>query len=40
MKKYLAPEFEKVEYPKVDVLLVSGQGIGKENDNLDDFLGG
>lgn len=40
MKEYLAPEIEKVEYDVVDCLAVSGNGIGKEGDNIDDFLGG
>lgn len=39
MKEYLAPEIEKVEYDVLDCLTVSGQGIGKEGDDIDDLLG-
>lgn len=39
MKKYLAPEIEKVEYEVEDVICVSGQGVGKEGGDIDDLLG-
>lgn len=39
MKEYLAPEFEEVKYDVVDCLGTSGNTIGKENDDIDDFLG-
>ena len=42
MKKYLAPEIEKVEYDVIDCLQASGEdivrNISKESDDIDDFL--
>ena len=43
MKKYLAPELEKIEYDVLDCLNTSGNpagaGIGREGGDIDDLLG-